>query len=158
MRRHTVVRRILPDRNSFLCLNVRLSTECYVILRYEGCFRDDYSIRKTSLDSFRGTCPAVEFTRAMSAQLSLGTFYPPLHKQFCHHGSDAANGLINRRARSQVPFGSNKSGVESHSRTLDPLSARRQEHTRRLSRCECYRGCIGIQSQDNWSIYWQLDV
>jgi hypothetical protein len=46
IRRHTVVGRILPDRNSFLCLNVRLSTECYVILRYEGCFRDDYSIRK----------------------------------------------------------------------------------------------------------------
>jgi hypothetical protein len=49
--------------------------------------------RKTSLDSFRGTCPSVEFTRAMSAQLSLGEFYPPLQKQFCHHGSDAVNGL-----------------------------------------------------------------
>ena len=31
-----------------LCLNVRLSTESYVILRYEGCFRDDYSIRETA--------------------------------------------------------------------------------------------------------------
>ena len=36
------------------------STESYVILRYEGCFRDDYSIRETSLDSFRGTCPSVK--------------------------------------------------------------------------------------------------
>jgi hypothetical protein len=125
VRRHTVFGRILPDRNSFLCLNVRRSTECYVIVRYEGCFRDDYSIRKTSLDSFRGTCPSVEFTRAMSAQLSLGEFYPPLHQQFCPHESDAVNGLPHSEAISQVL-----------ARTLDPPSARQQEHTRRLSRCE----------------------
>ena len=87
-----------------LCLNVRFWTGSFGILRREGCFRDDYSIRKTSLDSFRGTCPSVEFTRAMSAQLSLGEFYPPMHKRFCHYGSDAANGLINRRARSQVTY------------------------------------------------------
>jgi hypothetical protein len=40
----------------------------------------------------------------VARELSLGEFYPPLHKQFCHHGSDAANGLINRRARSQVTY------------------------------------------------------
>jgi hypothetical protein len=32
------------------------------------------------------------------------------------------------------------------------------KQTRRLSRCECYRGIIGIQSQEHWSIYRQLDV
>jgi hypothetical protein len=33
-----------------------------------------------------------------------------------------------------------------------------RKQTRRLSRCERYRGIIGIQSQENWSIYRQLDV
>jgi hypothetical protein len=41
---------------------------------------------------------------------------------------------------------------------LDPPSARQQEHLRRLWRCERYRGSIGIQPQDNWSIYRQFDV
>jgi hypothetical protein len=33
-----------------------------------------------------------------------------------------------------------------------------RKQTRRLSRCKRYRGIIGIQSQENWSIYRQLDV
>jgi hypothetical protein len=45
-----------------------------------------------------------EIMRAMSAQLSLGEFYPPMHEQFCHYESDTTNGLINRRARSQVTY------------------------------------------------------
>src|SRR5260370_35038077 len=32
------------------------------------------------------------------------------------------------------------------------------KQTRQLSRCECHRGIIGIQSQDNRSIYRQFDV
>jgi hypothetical protein len=154
MRRHAVVRRILPDRNSFLCLNVRLSTECYVILRYE----DAFEMTTASENKPRFFPRNLSFGGIYAGDvgtMSLGEFYPPLQRQFCHHGSDAVNGLINRRARSQVPFASNKSGV---ARTLDPPSARQEEYTRRLSRCECYRGCIGIQSQDNWSIYRQLDV
>jgi hypothetical protein len=41
---------------------------------------------------------------------------------------------------------------------LDPPSASQPEHTRRLSRCEWYRGIIGIQSQENRSIHRQFDV
>ena len=84
-----------------LCLNVRFWTGSFGILRREGCFRDDYSIREKPR-FFPRNSSFGEIMRAMSAQLSLGEFYPPMHKRFCHHGSDAANGLINRRARSQV--------------------------------------------------------
>jgi hypothetical protein len=41
---------------------------------------------------------------------------------------------------------------------LAPPSASQREHARRLSRCERYRVIIGIQSQENRSIYRQFDV
>ena len=62
--------------NSFLCLNVRLSTESCVILRHEGRFRDDYSIRETaSILSQELVLSFGEIMQAMSAQgLSLDYF------------------------------------------------------------------------------------
>src|SRR5258705_8074671 len=66
-----------------------------------------------------------EIMRAMSAQLSFGEFYPPLHEQFCRHGSDAANGLINRRARSRVAYHS-EAISQVLARTLALLTTQRE--------------------------------
>src|SRR5260370_38876290 len=55
-----------------------------------------------------------------------------------------------------ITFGSDRLGRRLA--LLDPKSASQQEQPRRLSRRERYRGIIGIQSQDNWSIHRQFDV
>jgi len=61
----------------------------------------------------------------------LAKFYHPMHRQFCHHGSDAGNGLIHRRARSQVTYHS-EAVSQALARTLALLihSARGSKNTR----------------------------
>jgi hypothetical protein len=78
-------------------------------------------------------------------------------EQLCHHGSGGANGSSTpSRILGDLTFGRDE--CRRWLALLDLLSASQQEHYRRLSCCERYRGIFGIQSQGNRSIYRQFDV
>src|SRR6267142_5055090 len=128
----------------------RRTAACYE--RYR--FRDDYWVCETNLDAFRETRPSVKSRRRYRRNFRLPNFILHSTSNFATTDPTARmDSSTPSRILGDITFGRFRRWLA----LVDPPSARQQEHTR-LSRFERYRGVIGIQSQENRSIYRQFDV
>jgi len=91
------------------------------------------------------------FTRKVWEHFSLAEFYLRCTSNFATADLTARiDSSTPIQIRGDITFGSD--GFRRWLTLPDPSSAKQQEHARRLSLCERYRGIIGIQSQENRSI------
>src|SRR6266851_1520880 len=131
----------------------RRTAACYE----RRCFGDGYCVRETNLDAFRETRPSVKSRKRYRRNFRLPNFILHCTSNFATTDPTARmDSSTPSQILDDITFGSDR--FRRWLALLDPPSARQQEHTRRLSRCERYRGIIGIQSQENRSIYRQFDV